>query len=65
MDQIYFGDNLTILKQLPSESVNLIYIDPPFNTGKQQKRTQLKTTQVPDGDRVGFTGKRYKTIKLD
>jgi len=64
MDQIHFGDNLPILKQLPSESVNLIYIDPPFNTGKRQKRTQLKTTQFPDGDRVGFTGKRYKTIKL-
>ncbi|MHB1482102.1 MAG: site-specific DNA-methyltransferase, partial [Bellilinea sp.] len=34
--RIYFGENLTILRSLPSESVELIYIDPPFNTGKTQ-----------------------------
>jgi site-specific DNA-methyltransferase (adenine-specific) len=64
MKRIYFGDNLPILKTLPSETVDLIYIDPPFNTGKQQRRTQLKTTSSSEGDRTGFTGKRYKTIKL-
>ena len=31
---IYQGDNLPIVKKLPTESVDLIYIDPPFNTGK-------------------------------
>ena len=64
MDQIYFGDNLDILKELQSESVDLIYIDPPFNTGKRQSRTQIKTTQGSDGDRTGFAGKRYKTRKI-
>jgi site-specific DNA-methyltransferase (adenine-specific) len=64
MNRIYFGDNLPILKTLPSETVDLIYIDPPFNTGKQQRRTQIKTTTSSEGDRTGFTGKRYKTIKL-
>ena len=41
MNRIYFGDNLPILKSLPDESVDLIYIDPPFNTGKTQKHTRL------------------------
>jgi len=61
---IYFGDNLPILQQLPVESVDLIYIDPPFNTGKVQSRTRLSTVHDEDGDRTGFQGKRYRTIKL-
>jgi len=64
MNKIYFGDNLPILKDFISEFVDLIYIDPPFNTGKVQSRTQLKTTRTPEGDRVGFMGQRYETIKL-
>jgi site-specific DNA-methyltransferase (adenine-specific) len=62
-NKIFFGDNLQGLKQIPSESINLIYIDPPFNTGKIQKREQLKTTQVntDEGDRIGYGGNSYKT----
>ena len=37
--RIYFGDNLPILQSLPAGSVELIYIDPPFNTGRVQART--------------------------
>ncbi len=62
--RIYFGDNLPILQGLPSESVDLIYIDPPFNTGKVQRRTRLTTVRDDNGDRTGFQGKRYRTIKL-
>jgi len=36
---VIFGDNLPILRDLPTESVQLIYIDPPFNTGKIQSYT--------------------------
>ena len=64
MNCIYFGDNLPILKSLPGESIQLIYIDPPFNTGKQQSRTQMKTVRDSDGDRTGFKGERYKTVRL-
>ena len=64
MNRIYFGDNLPVLKSLPNESIQLIYIDPPFNTGKQQSRTQMKTVRDSDGDRTGFKGERYKTVKL-
>ncbi|MCL4562677.1 MAG: site-specific DNA-methyltransferase [Chloroflexi bacterium] len=61
---IYFGDNLPILASLPSASVDLIYIDPPFNTGKTQTRTQLRTERSENGDRVGFQGQRYQTVRL-
>lgn len=64
MNRILFGDNLPLLKSLPSASVNLIYLDPPFNTGKTQTRHRIKTVRDDDGDRTGFGGKRYKTIKI-
>lgn len=61
---IYFGDNLVILDKIKSSSINLVYIDPPFNTGKVQARTRLKTVSCSEGDRTGFGNRRYKTTKL-
>ena len=61
---IHCGDNLPILQQMPSASVDLIYIDPPFNTGKVQGRTQIKSVRSEAGDRTGFGGQRYETIKV-
>lgn len=61
---IYFGDNLPILRKFDEETFNLIYIDPPFNTGKTQTRKRLKTIRDSSGDRVGFQGKRYRTTEL-
>jgi len=61
---VHHGDNLAILPGIPDSSVHLIYIDPPFNTGKTQARTRLRTVRDPDGDRTGFQGRRYRTIKL-
>ena len=61
---LYYGDNLAILQQyVADESVNLIYIDPPFNTGKLQKRTEIEVELDAQGDRVGFQGKTYRTHK--
>lgn len=62
--RIHLADNLQVLRALPSGSVDLIYIDPPFNTGKTQQRTQIKTVATEDGDRTGFQGRRYKTIPV-
>ena len=62
--RIYYSDNLPILKSMPPGSVDLIYIDPPFNTGKTQARTQIQTVRSQHGDRVGFQGQRYATIKI-
>lgn len=61
---IYFEDNNAVLRRLASESVTLIYIDPPFNTRKTQVRSHLKTIRDKSGDRNGFKGQRYKTIYL-
>jgi len=62
--RIYFSDNLPVLQSLPSESIDLVYIDPPFNTGKVQARTQIRTERSLNGNRVGFQGQRYNTIKV-
>ncbi|MDY6077533.1 DNA-methyltransferase [Mobiluncus sp.] len=60
------GDNLPILRGLPDQSFQLIYIDPPFNTGKVQSRQSLKTVRTDEpvmGSRVGFQGKTYETVR--
>jgi site-specific DNA-methyltransferase (adenine-specific) len=62
--EILLGDNLDLLPQFEDGSFQMIYIDPPFNTGKQQTRKTLQTTPEEDGDRVGFQGRRFKTTLL-
>lgn len=64
MNYIYYGDNLPILRETPNESVDLIYIDPPFNTGKVQSLTAIKTVRGEAGDRIGFQGNAYQTIEI-
>ncbi len=64
MNSIYFGDNLKILREMKTESVDLIYIDPPFNTGKTQKMTSIRTVKDENGDRTGFQGNKYRTEEL-
>jgi site-specific DNA-methyltransferase (adenine-specific) len=61
---VHFGDNLEILSKMSDASFDLIYIDPPFNTGKVQSRTRLQTFHDENGDRVGFQGRRYRTVKV-
>lgn len=46
---------------MPSESIQLIYIDPPFNTGREQKRS-TSTSRVSDTGRLGFKGARYEQV---
>lgn len=61
---IHFGDNLDVLRRLPDSSIDLIYIDPPFNTGKVQTRAAIRTVRDEHGDRTGFQGRRYRTVAL-
>ena len=63
-DRILRGDNLELLAELPDEGFQLIYADPPFNTGRPQKRRTLETVAAPDGDRAGFGGRRYRSRLL-
>jgi site-specific DNA-methyltransferase (adenine-specific) len=62
--RIVLADNLPVLQALPDASVDLVYVDPPFNTGKRQLLQRLKTTRADDGDRIGFQGQRYRTVRL-
>jgi site-specific DNA-methyltransferase (adenine-specific) len=63
-DEILLGDNLPLLRELEDETFQLIYIDPPFNTGRTQKRVTLETVPDEHGDRVGFGGRTYKSRLL-
>lgn len=58
------GDNLAALPTIEDASIALIYIDPPFNTGKEQKRVRIRTIRDDDGDRIGFQDQRYRTVNL-
>ena len=61
---VVHADNLRVLSELPDESVELVYIDPPFNTGRAQTRVQMRTERDPEGDRIGFQGERYRTERV-
>ena len=63
-DVVVHGDCRDVLPTLPNGSFQLIYIDPPFNTGKVQTRRTLTTVRNDEsGDRTGFAGRRYSTVE--
>ena len=64
MNRIIHSENLAALRALPDASVELIYIDPPFNTGTTQRRRRLKSTLDEEGSRIGFGARRYNTRVL-
>ncbi len=63
-DTIYLADNMEVLPSLEDGVFRLIYIDPPFNTGRTQVRRTLQTVADSNGRRVGFQGRRYRTEQL-
>ena len=46
-NRLYYGDNLTIMKSIPTGSVNLIYLDPPFNSQRNYNLIYKKLTGQP------------------
>jgi site-specific DNA-methyltransferase (adenine-specific) len=62
-DLIVLGDNLATTTRLPDASFRLIYLDPPFNTGRTQSRQTISTKRAIGGSRVGFKGQSYDTVK--
>lgn len=65
-DLVIHGDCGEVLPLLPDGSFQMVYIDPPFNTGRVQRRETLTTTRDvagAPGSRVGFQGRNYRTIK--
>jgi site-specific DNA-methyltransferase (adenine-specific) len=63
-DQILLGENLDLLPAFADGSFQLVYIDPPFNTGRRQERRTLSAVEDPEARRVGFGGRRYRTELL-
>ena len=63
-DLVLLGDNLDVLPRFADESFQLVYADPPFNTGRTQMRRTLAATADPTGARAGFGGRRYRTRLL-
>lgn len=61
---IWRAENLDVLRALERGSVDLIYIDPPFNTGRARTQTRLRTVRDACGDRTGFQGRRYASVPL-
>ena len=63
-DLLIVGDNASVLPELPSGAFDLVYMDPPFNTGRAQARRTLAVLADADGDRIGFGGRRYSSTLL-
>ena len=68
---IHHGDNLRVAAALPSASFTLIYLDPPFNTGRPRAR-QVETAHGPAAPMVptnpvwrGFHGRDYQRLRGD
>lgn len=64
MNRIVLDDNLRAMAGLADGCANLVYMDPPFNTGHRQGRTRIKTVRDADGDRTGFGGHRYRSLTV-
>ena len=65
MKRIVQGDNLEVLETLPREFARLIYVDPPFNTGRKQSRQRMRVRAAEGGERGGFGGRRYEVERFD
>ena len=63
-DWVLHADNAAVLPRLADASFRLIYIDPPFNSGKVRRREEVATVRSDNGDRVGFGGRRYSTTAV-
>ena len=63
-DLVIQADNAAVLERLPEGRFDLIYMDPPFNTGRAQARSTLAVSADERGERVGFGGRRYRSRLL-
>jgi site-specific DNA-methyltransferase (adenine-specific) len=58
-DLLIHGDNLNALRALPENSMQLVYLDPPFNTGRTQQKRAIRSVRDPNGAYLGFAGTTY------
>jgi len=61
---VYLGDNLPILRALPSAAVTVAYLDPPFNTGRLRQAERVRGVPLDEGgNRLGFRGLGYRVTR--
>ncbi len=58
------ADNLRWMQRQDAGEYELIYLDPPFNTGKRQAMKRVRNVRDESGDHVGFGGRRYRSEVL-
>jgi site-specific DNA-methyltransferase (adenine-specific) len=63
--EIVLGDNLAVMAGYGDGTFRMIYLDPPFNTGRERTARRLRTVAAGDGDRTGFGGRRYRSELLE
>jgi site-specific DNA-methyltransferase (adenine-specific) len=63
--EILLGDNLAVMAGFADGAFRMIYLDPPFNTGRERAARRLRTVAAADGDRTGFGGRRYRSEQLE
>jgi site-specific DNA-methyltransferase (adenine-specific) len=64
-NRIVYAENLSYMRTLPDGAFRLIYIDPPFNTGKVQQRARMRVVASEQGERIGFGDRRYHVQLYD
>ncbi|WP_395244658.1 DNA-methyltransferase [Agromyces sp. MMS24-K17] len=76
-NRIIHAENLAVLPTLPDGAFTLVYLDPPFNTGRSQARQSTTHVRVAADDSLeasgtgapgritGFAGKRYERVRGD
>ena len=52
MNRLYYGDCLTIMEEMPLGSVDLIYLDPPFNSNREYNAIYKDETGRPLPDQI-------------
>src|SRR3954447_2723945 len=62
---VLLGATPPLRRPLPDGIAQLVYLDPPFNTGATQRRATLRTVADEDGTRTGFGGRRYRSELLE
>src|SRR4051794_35791888 len=58
-DLVIEGDCGTVLEALPANAFDMVYIDPPFNTGKRQTLRSIRANRDEAAGTAGFGGRRY------
>jgi site-specific DNA-methyltransferase (adenine-specific) len=64
-DRVIQGDNLDVIRELPDGAFTLVYLDPPFNTGRSQARQSTTSVRSASGTVKGFKGQLYERIRGD